>query len=689
VKVRLPALWLAAIVLLSVGVRIVVVRQLPAPWIMVDELIYSELGKSFGADRMFLVRDVPSSGYGFVYPILIAPAFRLYASVPSAYAVAKVINACVMSLAAVPTYFLARRLLAPGLSLAAAALAVAIPGMLYTGTLMTENAFYPIFVLAALLMVLTLERPTATRQVLLLGLCGLAFATRAQAIALFGAALVAPFVHGFIERDAGRALRRYATLYGLTAVGAVLALLTTVARGRSPLSLLGAYRAATDRGYSFAEIGRYLLWHVAELDLALGIVGFAALIAIWLSPRSTAPGARAFAAATLSITVVLVLEVAAFASMQSFRIEERNDFYIAPFAVIALLGLASSDDVVPRLRRVLLIAALIAGVLPVALPFARFVNPGAVSDTFGLLPWWWLQDRGIHFGPLRFVALGVGVAAAALIFVPKRFALIPAALVAVYFVLASAIVENGRHGIRQASVGGLFAGIRVAPRNWIDERVGHDADVSFVWHYTGETRPLWNNEFFSRSVHTVYTVDGPDPADGGLPETPVHELPDGRLATAPGRTPRVRFAVSYTDIAGTPLARDPGIGLTLYRVNGPMVILTRVSGLYANDTWSGRRVTYRRLRCGGGQLSVRLGTDAHLFPRNQVVTATENGRAVGTIAVSPTDQPTLGVPLDPDAHGVCTVVFTAATVRVPALVQPGSTDKRALGAHFFSFDYSK
>ena len=42
--------------------------------------------------------------------------------------------------------------------------------------------------------------------------------------------------------------------------------------------------------------------------------------------------------------------------MQSFRIEERNDFYIAPFALIALLGLGSSDDVVPRLRRVLLIA---------------------------------------------------------------------------------------------------------------------------------------------------------------------------------------------------------------------------------------------------------------------------------------------------------------------------------------------
>jgi len=165
-------------------------------------------------------------------------------------------------------------------------------------------------------------------------------------------------------------------------------------------------------------------------------------------------------------------------------------------------------------------------------------------------------------------------------------------------------------------------------------------------------------------------------------------LPDGRLATTTGTAPRVRYAVSYTDIAGTRLARDPGIGLALYRVNGPIVILTRVRGLYPNDTWSGRQVTYRRLRCPGGQLSVRLGTDAHLFAQNQVVTATENGHVVGSIQISPTDQPTLGVPLDPDTHRVCTVVFTASTLRVPARVQSGSDDPRKLGAHYLSFDYT-
>ena len=344
-------LGLGAIVAASIAVRIVLVGRMPAPWIMVDELIYSELGKSLASDGRFLVRGVPSTGYGFVYPLLIAPAFRAYGSVPQAYAAAKVINAVVMSLTAIPVYFLARRMLSQWLSLAAAALSVVIPSMLYTGTLMTENAFYPVFALTALVLVLTLEHPTWVRQVLLIAVCGLAFATRAQAVALFGAALVAPVVHGLIERDLGSRLRRFTPLYAVSAAGALAAVVGSLARGRSPASLLGAYRAATDRGFSVSDALHYLLWHTAELDLALGVVGVAALIAMWLSPRSLLASARAFSAATLSITVLVLVEVAAFASMQSFRIEERNDFYVAPFAVIALLGLASREDVVPRRLR--------------------------------------------------------------------------------------------------------------------------------------------------------------------------------------------------------------------------------------------------------------------------------------------------------------------------------------------------
>src|SRR5262245_16396431 len=112
--IAIPAwVWLAGIVVLSAAIRIALGRRMVAPWIMIDEIVYSGLAKSFAAHGSFLIRGVPSHGYGFVYPVLIAPAYRLFSSVPDAYAAVKAINAVVMSLTAVPAYFLARRVLRP------------------------------------------------------------------------------------------------------------------------------------------------------------------------------------------------------------------------------------------------------------------------------------------------------------------------------------------------------------------------------------------------------------------------------------------------------------------------------------------------------------------------------------------------------------------------------------------------
>ncbi len=99
-----------------------------------------------------------SRTYGVVYPLVIAPAWRLFASVPDAYGAAKTVGSVLMSLAAIPTYFLARRVTRPFLALVAAVLAVAVPSMMYTGTLMTETVFYPVFVCVALALVLALDR---------------------------------------------------------------------------------------------------------------------------------------------------------------------------------------------------------------------------------------------------------------------------------------------------------------------------------------------------------------------------------------------------------------------------------------------------------------------------------------------------------------------------------------------------
>ena len=179
---NVPAsVWLTLLVLVSSVIRFSLGRSIVAPWIMIDELIYSELAKSFASSGEFLVRDQPSNVFGFVYPMVISPAWALFDGLPQAYAAAKAINAVVMSLAAVPAYFLARRVLAPSWSLAAAVLTVAAPFMVYTAMVMTENAFYPVFLAAALVIVLWLEKPTPARTFVVLGVCLVARAAPSQA----------------------------------------------------------------------------------------------------------------------------------------------------------------------------------------------------------------------------------------------------------------------------------------------------------------------------------------------------------------------------------------------------------------------------------------------------------------------------------------------------------------------------
>ena len=84
-----------------------------APFIMVDELIYSELARSLAAGDGLEVRGEPYL-VSLIYPLLLAPVYALFDSLPDAYAAVKVVNAVVMSLAAVPAYLLARRVLPAG-----------------------------------------------------------------------------------------------------------------------------------------------------------------------------------------------------------------------------------------------------------------------------------------------------------------------------------------------------------------------------------------------------------------------------------------------------------------------------------------------------------------------------------------------------------------------------------------------
>jgi hypothetical protein len=596
-----PWAWLTAIIVCSALLRIVLARRMVAPWIMVDELIYSELAKSFAHHGQFLVRDVASTGYGFVYPVLIAPAFRLFSSVPQAYTAAKAIDSVLMSLAAVPAYLLARRVVRPSLALVAAALTVAVPSLIYTGTLMTENIFYPLFLTCALLLVLVLERPTPLRVLGLLALSFVAFLTRAQAVALVPAILTAPLL---LPRARWREFR---LLYGLILGAGALVLVYEVARGRSPLDALGAYRSATSSAYSVGSVFRWFLYHVGELDYYVGVVPFAALLYLGCTRERRTP----FVAAALPLAFWLVLEVAAFASTQSQRIEERNMFFVAPLFFIALCIWIERG--LPR-QRAAAACAVVAAALVGVVPYSGLLNGNATSDTLAFLPLWTLQDTVTTLDEIGMVVVLLGISLALLLLlVPVRYALaLPATLFVLYGLALWTIETNPHGGIHHASLGALFGGTSNPDPEWIDHAVGSNANVGVIYDSaTMDKFTVWTNEFFNRSVHRVMYIA--DPTPGGLPETKTSIDRQGYVHGFGGS----RYVLTALPLIGNPVARDKVKGLTVWLVNGTPRVQFRTTGIYP-DHWIGHDATIEKFACTG-KTTVQLRQGTRLFRDPQIV----------------------------------------------------------------------
>ena len=682
--------WLTALVLASWAVRFAFARHMVGPWIMVDEIVYSELAKSFAATGHLAVRDVPTTGYGVVYPILISPAYALFKSMPTVYTAVKVVDSLLMSLAAVPAYLLARRVVSKWGALAVALLTVAVPSTFYAGTIMTENAFYPIFLFTVLALVRVLDSPSVLRIVVFIGALLVAYETRAQAVALAAVALTAPLASTLLSRDR-RELVGTRLLYGVVVGAGLIAVAAEVARGHSIRSLLGAYASATHVGYDVGTVTHWFLWHLAELDLYVGVLPVFALLVLIGIGRDLRPRERALVSVAFSSVVWIGVEVAAFATQPSvLRIEERNLFYVAPLLFICLV--LWIERRLPRPPVLVLAAGAITVALAAAIPYERFIAVSATSDTFGVLTLWsvalWFS---IHAEDVRWVvgAAALVVVALALLAPSRaRYALLIAPLA-----ISLLAIQPVDSRMQRASIGAVFQGITRPDRDWITAIVGSDDPerVAVVWTGGGTNRPdalvVFENEFFNRDVGAVYTTNGPVP--GGLAQTPI--VVDRRTGAyrAAGRPVRVQDVLTDTSVPvfGRRIGADVKKGLVLYRVDGALRAEHVTDGIYP-DLWSGGAARFREFECHGGTLTVTLGSDVHLFKSRQRVQALVRGRIVATTEVGTTQNVTMRVPLRRGPRGACTVSFKILRTRVPARFIPGNTDTRRLGVRFVGFSVS-
>ncbi len=553
--------------------------ELPAPWSLPDELIYSELAKSIADGHLPAVRGETTLGYGVLYPLLIAPVWGLFSDPSQAYVAAKVINGAVLALAAFPAHFLARRFVSLGPSVVVAGFSVFVPSMLYAGSLLTEVVLYPVFLLALLGIVASLQRPTTANQLLAVGGIALACLAKPLCVVLIAAYACATLQLAVVDRlsggSAGRRLRAHSTALGLFAAMAAVGLVVPAALGHGPAAL-GKYGVVLGH-IDLSGTAVWFVRHLAALDLYVAVAPFgASLVLVWLGLRPGAErGVQELSALATWVFGGVLLAAAAYSSKPlaggegyaptGARLHERNVFALVP---LLLIGLALYFELGrPGARSVKVVCFGIAAALPLLLPIPDLIH-NANLQALTVIPWGAASIRGLW--PLTFLPLA---ALALVALVGRRSSPVFAwALVAAAFTVTT-VAANASQVYSSVSLSTAGVG---KDRGWIDEAVGRDAEVLALWASPGAAvdlglaeRTIWMNEFYNRSVGTVVEIDTPMPY--ALPHRDA-TLRDGTLEDPAGRPIRSRLVLApcWIRVHGAAVAEDARTGARVYRTQGPI-----------------------------------------------------------------------------------------------------------------------
>jgi Dolichyl-phosphate-mannose-protein mannosyltransferase len=572
VGVRAAWIGLAGLVVVSTAIRGFLASRVPTPWILGDEAIYAELGRSLWQTGHFTILGEPTRFYTLVYPALVGGPLSLH-DLQLGYTLLKWLQALVMSLAAVPVYLWGRRLVSRGWALSAAALTLAVPGLAYSGLVMTEVAFYPVFVLAAWAMARAVQKPTVANQLLAVGAVVLAVATRLQALVLVPAYVTAVALKLVFDRERPRAmLRHLPALGGLALLAAGWSAWQLASGAGKGTDALGAYRSAGEASYGFGDAAKYVVYHLADVVLLTGVVPACAVALLVLRPRSAPAALRAYLVVTVSLTAWLVVEVGVFASRLVGTVAERNLFPLAPLFFLGLVVWLQQGA--PR-RTVALASVVCGAFVLVALVPSSLITELTRWEAFTLVPLYklhlWRPEANLR--PLLLAAMVPLLALAA--FPPvRRLWLVPAALLVVFGALSGVATQTSTAGSRQTEKQ-LLGG---NDKRWVDEAA--PAPVAFLTGGEALWTAVYENRFWNHNLQRVYTLPGFG-VPGPLPQTPVGPETDGRIVDAGGRQVRARYVVASNTLTlfGKKLAAPSKAKLVLWRARPPLRLSTWLTGL--------------------------------------------------------------------------------------------------------------
>ena len=587
---------------------------LPTAWLPIEESAALERARGAGS--------VQSAG-GILYPVVLAPAARSL-SPSAAHRFAKALSALLWALAAIPAYFLARRLVPHAWSLAVAALAVAAPAAVYS-TAAVPDALALLLAVSSLPLV---ARGGKRALAVAVALAVAAALTRPWFVVLPPALLVA--------WDLPRAGRTFLRWPGSLAFAALAAFAYLVVAATAPevgdaLSSPGADARAAAAGFAVVVVG-------------VGVVPW-----LLVGSRTRAPRETALLGSCLP---ALLVAAGVFGNAHAGGLDERPLLVLVPL-VLALAAAAW------RAREVRPAATVAVGALVVLASLALpALGRAPVAHAAGL----GLVDPNGRSRALLVVGVAIVVMLAVVAVLPTRVRRLAAPA-------AFALLLVAGHAAAWWSVRAearALAAVEPGPRGWVDHGAGRGAHVYVVGPAANlDERTIAQLRLWNRTVLGARPLDpsAVDPKTGLIPGS------DADLVVERG-----------VDLAGTKIARSSG-GV-LIRPVLPLTLSETVDGRYA-DGWSGEQTTYRRFAGPPRPGQVRLTVSRKAWggpdrPGNVSVEAqTPDGavKARRSLVIHSGQEQHVDIPVPPPPFRI---VVSVSPTFSPA--DFGSADTRQLGA---------
>jgi len=344
-----------------------------------------------------------------------------------------------------------------------------------------------------------------------------------------------------------------------------------------------------------------------------------------------------------------VVEVSVFASRFIDHVTERQLLSVAPPLFVALAVWMYRG--VPRPQPFTSLLALCVAASALLLPLGRITAKAIYADSPSLIA---LERISAHLPQSSFqagYAIAIGAVILLAVLLPRRSAPALAVLVACALAAASLVASREIRDRSQTERERSFAG---APPSWIDANGG--SDVTLLLTGARFWPSAWETLFWNESVRRVVRMPGVE-SPRILAELVAAPRPDGGLVTSRGDLLRAPYvaAPNTVSIVGDRVAAIPASfeqsGMSLWRVDGPITIASRVVGLKPNGDLYGRAHAWIRVfACAPGHLELTvLGKEG--LPTRVLTEGTV--RAQRAVAPGKVWRPTIAAPASADGSSVC------------------------------------